>query len=302
MCFRLAVTLTVFLLMVFPGCSVRRMAVNSLADALAESSSVYASDDDLELVREALPFGLKTIEALVVKAPRHRGLLLAAASGFTQYAYAFVQNDAEELRNSDPSRAREERLRAKRLFLRGRDYAFQSMEVAHPGFRKALRGEPEKTLAEARREDVGVLYWIAVAWAAAISSDKEDMDLVADLHMIEPLARRCLELDEEYDHGAIHEFLISFDGGRSVSQGGSLERALEHFEKARQLSGERKVGPLVSLAENVSVQREDRKEFERLLRQALAFDVNSAPEFRLANLVAQRRARLLLSQIDELFM
>jgi predicted anti-sigma-YlaC factor YlaD len=61
------------------------------------------------------------------------------------------------------------------------------------------------------------------------------------------------------------------------------------------------VSPLVSLAEGVSVSEQNRKEFETLLRQALSFDVETAPSYRMANLVAQRRARLLLSRIDDLF-
>ncbi len=59
---------------------------------------------------------------------------------------------------------------------------------------------------------------------------------------------------------------------------------------------------MVSLAETVSVRRGDRAEFESLLNQALAFDVDTAPDQRLANLIAQRRAVLLLSQIDNLFL
>jgi predicted anti-sigma-YlaC factor YlaD len=156
-------------------------------------------------------------------------------------------------------------------------------------------------LAPLKLADVPELYWTLVAWAGAIASDKEDMDLVADLHLIEPMVRRCVELDEDYDAGALHEFLVSFEGGRSESQGGSAERARRHSERALQLSGNRKLGPLVSLAETVSVSAQDRREFEQLLQQCLAFDVNSAPEYRLSNLLAQKRARLLLAQIDDLF-
>jgi predicted anti-sigma-YlaC factor YlaD len=61
-------------------------------------------------------------------------------------------------------------------------------------------------------------------------------------------------------------------------------------------------GPLVSLAESVCIAKQDRKEFQALLEQALAVDVNAKPEYRLANLVMQRRARWLLSRIDELFL
>ena len=72
------------------GCSVKQMAVNSLAETLCESNSVFASDNDPELIRQALPFSLKLIEGLLAESPNNRNLLLAASSGFTQYAYALV--------------------------------------------------------------------------------------------------------------------------------------------------------------------------------------------------------------------
>jgi predicted anti-sigma-YlaC factor YlaD len=69
-----------------------------------------------------------------------------------------------------------------------------------------------------------------------------------------------------------------------------------------QLSGGYQAGPLVSLAESVSIAKQDRQEFQSLLDRALAVDVNARPEYRLSNLVMQRRARWLLSRIDELFL
>ncbi len=50
---RLTPLLAILALTAGAGCSVRRLAINSLADALAESSGVYASDSDLELIRAA---------------------------------------------------------------------------------------------------------------------------------------------------------------------------------------------------------------------------------------------------------
>jgi len=49
------------------------------------------------------------------------------------------------------------------------------------------------------------------------------------------------------------------------------------------------------------VARHDRAEFERLLKQALAVDPDKEPQWRLANLVMQRRARRLLARSDEFF-
>ena len=47
---------------------------------------------------------------------------------------------------------------------------------------------------------------------------------------------------------------------------------------------------------------QNRAEFEQLLEQALAFNVDAHPPTRLANLVAQRRARVLLSRVDNFFL
>jgi len=79
------------------GCaSVKRAAVGQMADALAGGGSSYASDDDPELIREATPFSLKLMESVLAQTPEHRGLLQACASGFTQYAYGFVLQEADE--------------------------------------------------------------------------------------------------------------------------------------------------------------------------------------------------------------
>ena len=57
----------------------------------------------------------------------------------------------------------------------------------------------------------------------------------------------------------------------------------------------------MSLAEAVSVPSQDRAGFDSLLKQALAVDVDRRPEFRLQNLIAQRRARWLIEREDDLF-
>jgi predicted anti-sigma-YlaC factor YlaD len=58
----------------------------------------------------------------------------------------------------------------------------------------------------------------------------------------------------------------------------------------------------VSYAEAVMVTSQDRAQFESLLKRALAINPDLRPEYRLVNLVMQRRARWLLGRIDELFL
>lgn len=284
------------------GCSVRRLAVNALGDALAGGTSGWAADEDVELIRDATPFALKTIESLLGESPRHRGLLLGAAAGFTQYAYAFVQSEADFLEDHDLARATALRRRAARLYLRARGYGLRGLDVGHPGLAARLLTDPRGALAPTRREDVALLYWTAAAWGAAISLAKDNAELAADLPVVEALVRRALALDEGFGEGAIHDFLIAFEGGRPAAAGGSAERARRHFQRAVELSRGHRAGPYVTLAESVCVAEQNRAEFESLLHRALAVDLEAAPGQRLANEVAQRRARWLLARIDDLFL
>ena len=284
------------------GCSIKKMAVNKLGDAFARGGTTFASDDDPELIKAAVPFSLKLMESLLNESPRHKGLLFATASGFTQYAYAFVQQDADELEDENLAAATALRERARRLYLRARDYGLRGLEVNHPGFGRSLRDDPRKTVRMAKAADVPLVYWTAVSWAAAISASKDNPALVAEMPIVEALIDRALELDESFEHGAIHDFLIVYEMSRPGGAGTPEARSREHFERAMALSDGQLAGPLVSLAEAVCVHKQDAQEFESLLKRALAINPDAKPEWRLVNLVMQRRARWLLSRSDELFL
>ena len=172
------------------------MAVNRLGDALAGGGTTFASDDDPELVKAAVPFSLKLIESLLAESPRHRGLLLGAASGFTQYSYAFVNQDADEREDSDLAAAEVLRARAKRLYLRARGYGLRGLALRQPDFERALRQDAKKALGNTTRAEVPFLYWTAAAWGAAIGVSKDDPALVSDQLLVEALIDRALLLDE----------------------------------------------------------------------------------------------------------
>ncbi|BDG09305.1 TRAP transporter TatT component family protein [Anaeromyxobacter paludicola] len=273
-----------------------------LANALSAggpNSKAFAADDDPQLVKDAVPFGLKTMESVLEEQPRHVGLLTSLTSGFTQYAYAFVAADADQAelegRSGDARAGRE---RARKLFLRARDYGLRGLDARHEGMAAKLQAVKDlpAALKDAEKEDVPLLYWTAASWALAIANGKEHMDLVAELPVPQALAERALALDETWDHGAIHEFFVAFSAAR-----GDPKAARAHLDRALELCQGKRLGGLVSYAEGVSVQAQDKPEFESLLRRVTAYDAEDAPQYRLANLIAQRRAKLLLAHEDDLF-
>ena len=282
------------------GCSIKKVAVNKLGDSLASGGDTFASDDDPDLVGEALPFSLKLMESLLAETPQHRGLLLAASSGFTQYAFVYVQQPAEEIESQDLAKYDYLRMRARHLYLRARKYGLRGLEVNHPGFESELRQDAKAVVRKTTVKDVPLLYWTAASWGAAIGVSKDDPELVADQTIVEALIDRAFELQPDYDHGAIDEFLISYESVRQVS-GDFAPRSRKHFERAVGLTSGQSAAPYVAMAETVSESKQDSEEFESLLKKALAINPDARPEWKLVNLVMQRRARWLLSHEDELF-
>jgi predicted anti-sigma-YlaC factor YlaD len=297
-CYRLLLT-GVSLLLLSSSCSLKKKAVDTLADVLGEAEGVYLSDEDPELIAAALPFNLKTLETLLQSNPDHRGLLLSATKSFVFYTYAFVQPEADIVEEDDFIKAREVRGRAGRLYMRAYRYGLRGLELAHPGFSALLPVEPEEAASQLVLDDVPLAVWTAAALGSAIGASTDNAEATADIAVVGALLHRSLELDEDFEQGTIHEFLVSYEAQTLT---GSVQRAQRHYQRALDLSRSMRCGIWLTWAESFSVAAQNREEFVGLIEKVIAFDVGSSPENRLLNILAQRRARWLEGRIDELFL
>jgi len=287
------------------ACSLRKAAVNTVAKTLSSAggATVFTGEDDPELVAEALPFALKLYESLLVEAPDNAELLLTTGSVFAMYANAFVQGPAGMLPDAEFERRTEMLARAKRLYLRAREYCLRALEVRHPGFRRLLEKNQAGKLLEAMSvKDVPYLYWASASWMGAFSTDPFDMEMLLTLSRPLALMERAYRLEEGFNRGAIHELYISVYGSLPAALGGSPQRARFHFQKALEYTRGMKAGPYLALAVSVSVPSQNASEFKELLGKALAVELNAAPEYRLENILAQRKARWLLEHIEDFFL
>jgi tetratricopeptide (TPR) repeat protein len=282
------------------SCSIKKMAVKSVANSLTSGPDVFGTDEDPQLIRDAIPFGLKTMESLLETVPRHRGLLLSLCRGFTQYGAAFVQSDADDIEATDYGKATEMRDRALKMFLRARNYGLRGLELDHKGIALRLKLMPDSAAREITVKELPMLYWTAASWGSAINLGKDRAELLADLGAVRALMDRGLALNEGYDGGAFHEALIILES-LPEAMGGSPKRARAHFERAVALSKGERASPYVTLAQSVSIQTQNRTEFRELLAKALAVDPDRDPNQRLATLILQQRARQLLKREELLF-
>jgi predicted anti-sigma-YlaC factor YlaD len=285
------------------GCSIKHIAVNQLGNALASGGSTFSSDDDPDLVAAAIPFGLKTYESLLAESPKHTGLLLAAAQGFTEYSYAFVDSRVDETKEESLARANALRDRARKLYLRAYKYGMRGLEARHPGFAAALDDDAASALQRTTKHDVPLLYWTAASRGLAISLSKNSPEMIAELPLVEAIVKHVALLDEGFENGAVPEFLITFEAARTDVNAEEQQKLMrQHFDRAIEMSKGKRAGTYVSFAENACLPAQNGAEFKTMLEKALAVDADADPDHRLANLVAQRRARWLLDHIDELFL
>ena len=183
------------------GCSVKTYAINMVGNALASGDSVYETDDDLELVGAALPFGLKLTESLLAQSPNHPGLLLTACRGFVLYAYAYVDYPAQAGGRRRPrscprtSRPRPPPLPARLRLRRSRDRALVS-RFWRGSAGRSCRGRPHDAFQPTPNGTFLLLYWTAASLGLAIAVSPDDAALLARLPEVRALLDRALELDE----------------------------------------------------------------------------------------------------------
>jgi hypothetical protein len=281
---------------------VNRMAVKSVADTLSEGGDTVTSHDDPDLIAGALPFALMLHESLLASVPDYEPLLTTTCSLYTQYAFGFVAADAEALQRDDYDRSKRLSERSFTLAQRGKNFCWRALESRFPGIGQALKTNPGQVLARTRREHVELLYWSAASLGAAISAGGLDHpELLIDWPVVRALAERALTLDETWGNGAIPELMITVES-QGEALGGSEERARKYFARAVDIQKGLSPSPYVALATGVVKARQDREEFTKLMEQALAIDPEKDPSRRLVTLITQRRARVLLDRIDDLFL
>ncbi len=275
-----------------------------VGDALASGDSVYETDEDLELVEAALPFGLKFTESLLGESPNHEGLLQTACRGFVLYSYAYVDYPAEVAMQDDIEVGRVMRARARRLYERALGYCLRGIELSYEGFAHGLASGPEAAVLMIvpghEERDLPLLYWTAAALGLAISVSPGSADMLARLPEVEAVLQRAIELDETWNDGALHEFQVVFAG--AVPGEADYDQIRRHYDRALELSAGRSAGLHVAYAEAVSVPTQNAVEFRDMMEKALAIDPDTTPDNRLVNLLAHRRATWLSGRIDELIL
>jgi len=299
----------VLILILFPlllSCSINKMAIKAVSNALTGSGSadVFTGDSDPELVGDSLPFAIKMYEALLSQNPNHQGLLLTTGSLFVMYANAFVQGPAEMLDSIYYFEERFEGLdRAKKLYLRGYELLLSALDKKYSGFIAAMQedGALEPLLKKCKKDDVPLLYWTVAGGLAAYSIDVFDFALGSYIPEWGAMIARAYALDPDFNNGAIDDFYILFYASMPETMGGDKAKAENHYKLALEKSKGLAAGPYISYAQAICIPAQDYDTYRENLEKALAIDTDEDPSNRLVNIISQRKARHMLKYAYEHF-
>jgi hypothetical protein len=269
-------------------------------------------ESDYELAAEAIPGALKTIEGFYV-ADEQPALREILTEGYCQYATAFVEDRWElAVFAKRLDEVAEQNDRATKMFARCMNYALQDLGAA---WQKDVFGTTDaamKRIAATGLDQRTPLMWAAVGLGGMLNHNLSSPEMLSYIPVVKTILERVVAIDKAnpphdcdascLTHLALpHIALGMVYSAASAQFGGDAKRATDEFQQALTITGNKMLLARTLFGYRVGKMTNDRKLFHDQLVQVLQTDPAVWPEQRLANEVANRRARRYLSHEKEWF-
>ena len=245
---------------------------------------------DYEVARLAAAAQLSRLEGLIAQERRDPELLALAARGWCRHAFYVAWDDreiAEEVGDGGAALYHGERTLAG--FERAAYYARELVEQQAPGYTpedpKKLQGFLSANFVEP--EEASMLMWAGCAELGRAFTDSDASRAASARQAASTLLEHSLALDDSAGDGFAELMLAA---ATALEPGASRDTIAAHLDRARRQSKQRLLLVEVAQAMFVDCRAGDESALVTHLSAVLkAGDV--APEHRLDNLVAKRRAR-----------
>lgn len=283
------ILLFLFLLFLPSAClPSKKLTVGATAMLLEDVGRSSYKQSDLRMIREGMPAYLMLMDGMIEAWPDNEQLLIATAQGYSSFATTFLEDQDKEY--------------AKLLLARGRQYALRSLEIR--GFKEPLQrplDDFKEGLKGLGKKDVPYIFWSATCWANWINLNLDSMDALAELPRVELMMQRVMELDQGFHYGGPHLFMGIWFASRPKMAGGDLKKSQGHFLKALDFGQGKFLMAYVYYANYYARQALDRDLFISTLKKVLETPVDILPALTLLNAVAKKKAKELLSRVEEYF-
>ena len=216
------------------------------------------------------------------------------------FAYGFILEEADRLFAEDYHQGLERAGDAYSLLKDAIEIGTIILTEKYPEFELWLSEKDNKIKFE--HDNIYELYWLAAAYGGAIRASRGNPFELIQLPRVGKLLKAAMSLDPGWNRGALYSAMISYTATRSDLTGETLiDSVTKYYELAVSSSDSMYASPFVSFAENIDKRFQYKSEFIRKLEYVSGMNVNQDQDLRLGNIIAQERAKWLLTKTDEYF-
>ena len=239
---------------------------------------------------------IKSLERKKSLSPKQKRLLLKTK---VEYGFGVLLEESDRILDYDYNLGVKKSQEAYIVFSDAKKVGNSILIISYPKLDSWLSGETDLQF---KINDVSDLYWLAAAYGGAIKSSRGNPFDVVNLPVVKKLLITAIALDPKWGKGALYSAMMSYTSSRPDLFGDALIDSVSSFyAKALIASDSLDASLFVSYAELIDKKFQDRDAFEQKLDLALNMDVEKDKDFRLSNIIAQERAKWLLSKTDEFF-
>ncbi len=245
--------------------------------------------DDQAQIQEAITVW----EQLVEKDPKHTQALVMLARAHYFLADGFLALQAED----NEAIAKQEFS----TYEKGTNYGERALVILEPKFGEMMRAEAKfedaiKTIGE---KGVPAAYWYAVN-LGRFASKKGIQQRLFYKDKLRATMERVLEASPTYFHGAPDRYLGAYFSLLPGIAGRDLDRSAKHFAKSLELAPNY-LGTKVVQAQFHSTASDNEEAYKKLLNEVIAASAGENPDIAPENRAAQRTAKRMLENIDDVF-
>ena len=239
---------------------------------------------------------IKSLERKKSLSTEEKRLLLKTK---VEYGFGVLLEESDRILDDDYNLGVKKSQEAYIVFSDAKKVGNSILIISYPKFDSWLSGETDLQF---KINDVSDLYWLAAAYGGAIKSSRGNPFDVVNLPVVKKLLITAIALDPKWGKGALYSAMMSYTSSRPDLFGDALIDSVSSFyAKALIASDSLDASLFVSYAELIDKKFQDRDAFEQKLDIVLNMDVEKDKDFRLSNIIAQERAKWLLSKTDEIF-
>jgi hypothetical protein len=279
------------------GC-ISKMLLEGQIEATRRASAGVDTLSDYEVANAAAFAGIVQFEGMHYLAPENEDGLFLLTKGWAGATFGFTEDQMEQAEDAEGSESPlylYHQARARAGYDRAIHYGIKLLESRHEGFEAAKKNDTtiKAWLAQFddAEKDTANLFWVGNAWMSKTNVSREDPAIVADLFIGVAMMERAVQLDQTYMAGSGHVAL----GAYHARPMGEIEEAKKSFDRALAISGGKALMVKFQYASKYFCMKGDKENYVKMLNEVVqAGDL--APELRLVNTIAKRRAKRYLGK------